>query len=133
MGPPWPYRRNLILELQLKKHNSKKVMKMYKNNFPHPSDNSLKIFVFADVPHLIKLLRNNLFNSGFIVDDKTLEKSLLEELLGLNSNNLKIAFNLTKAHLDAKGFQRQRVLLAAQVFSMMNAKALEYCRKKRIS
>ena len=29
--------------------------------FTHPSDSSLKVFVFADSPHLLKLLRNHYF------------------------------------------------------------------------
>lgn len=40
-----------------------------KNCFVHPSNETLKIFVFADVPHVIKLMRNNLFDSGFVVED----------------------------------------------------------------
>jgi len=37
--------------------------------FLHPSDENLKVFVFADISHIIKLARNHLFDSGFIVDD----------------------------------------------------------------
>lgn len=60
--------------------------------------------MFADVSHLIKLLRNSLFDSGFNINGQTFNTSLLEELLQLNSKDLKIAFNLSRAHLDAKGF-----------------------------
>lgn len=98
--------------------------------FPHPLNSDLKVFVFADAPHLIKLLRNNLIDSGFVVDGEIFDKSLLEELLQLNSKDLKISFNLSREHLDVKGFQRQRVKLAAQVFSLKNAKSLEYCGTK---
>jgi len=98
--------------------------------FTHSSDNTLKIFMFADVPHLLKSIRNNFFDYGFIVDGEKIDKCLLEELLQLNCNELKIAINLTRTHLDVKGFQRQRVKLAAQVFSFRNAKALEYCGKR---
>lgn len=98
-----------------------------KNFFVNPADKALKIFVFADVPHLIKLLRNNLLDAGFLFDDCILSKSLLEELLALNAGDLKAAFNLTRDHLDVKGFQRQKVKLAAQVFSRRNAKAMRSC------
>jgi len=47
--------------------------------FEHPADKSLKIFVFADVPHLIKLLRNNFIDYGFLVGEKILNKRILEE------------------------------------------------------
>jgi len=33
----------------------------------HLSDSNLKIFFFVDMPHLIKLARNNLFDYGFHV------------------------------------------------------------------
>jgi len=98
--------------------------------FEHPADKSLKIFVFADAPHLIKLLRNNFIDSGFLINGKMLMKKILEELVALNSNDLKIAFNLNEKHLDVKGHQRQNVKLAAQVFSRRNALAIEYCGKK---
>lgn len=98
--------------------------------FEHPADKSLTIFVFADVPHLIKLLRNNFIDYGFLVGGKMLNKRILEELVALNSKDLKIAFNLSEKHLDAKGHQRQTVKLAAQVFSRRNALAIEYCGKK---
>jgi len=55
----------------------------------------------------------------------------LEELVALNSCDLKIAFNLSRLHLDVKGSQRQSVKLAAQVFSRRNAKAIEYCEKQK--
>lgn len=97
------------------------------NFFLHPADETLKCFVFADVPHLIKLMRNNLFDSGFNIDGLTVNKSILEELVDLNKSDLKIAFNLSRDHLDAKGFQRQNVKLAAQVFSLRNARAIKYC------
>jgi len=98
-----------------------------RNFFSHPVDKTLKIFVFADVPHLIKLMRNNLFDSGFGVDNLIFNKSILEELLALNERDLKIAFNLSRDHLDARGFQRQNVKLAVQVFSLRNATAIKYC------
>jgi len=100
--------------------------------FEHPADKSLKIFVFADAPHLIKLLRNNFIDFGFLVNGKMLMKKILEELVALNSNDLKIAFNLNEKHFDVKGHQRQNVKLAAQVFSRRNALAIEYCGKKKI-
>jgi len=52
-----------------------------KNFFIHPGNETLKIFVFADVPYLIKLMRNNLIDSGFVVDNKLLGKAIFEELL----------------------------------------------------
>lgn len=47
----------------------------------HPADNCLKIFFYADVPHLIKLARNNFFDSGFRFKGVNIDKTCLEELL----------------------------------------------------
>lgn len=99
----------------------------YKECFiTHPVDNSLKIFFFADVPHLLKLARNNLLDSGFQIKGDIINKTCLEELLTLNAGELKIVHKLSKLHLDVKGTQRQKVKLAAQVFSNTNALAIEW-------
>jgi len=119
---------NIEIETQCaKKHVTTELVAKKQCFFLHSSDENLKIFVFADASHLIKLARNNLFDSGFIVDGQLLTKQILEELVALNSNELKIAFNLSKVHLAVKGNQRQSVKLAAQVFSNRNAKAIKFC------
>lgn len=38
-----------------------------KLSFQNPPDSSIQVFAFADIPHLIKLLRNSLLNSGIIL------------------------------------------------------------------
>lgn len=53
----------------------------------------------------MKLMRNNLFDSGFNIDNLIFNKSILEELVALNEKDLKIAFNLNRDHFDEKGFQ----------------------------
>lgn len=72
----------------------------------HPLDKSLKIYFYADVPHLLKLARNNLFDSGFCLKGNIVNKSCLEELVKLIANDLKIACNLSTTHLDTKGTRR---------------------------
>lgn len=93
----------------------------------HPFNNSLKIFFYADVPHLLKCARNNFFDSGFIINGVPIGKNSLVELLTLNKTELKIAHKLSSAHLDVKGTKRQNVKMAAQVFSNTNALALQWC------
>jgi len=121
---------NIGVEMSKSQQGKNEECREKKCFFEHPADKSLKIFVFADAPHLIKLLRNNFIDSGFLVNGKMLMKKILEELVALNSNDLKIAFNLNEKYLDVKGHQRQNVKLAAQVFSRRNALAIEYCGKK---
>ena len=94
--------------------------------FPHPKNDDLKIFVFNDPPHLLKLLRNNFIDSGFYYDNILLTKECLEQMISYNTRDLKIPFKLEQKHLDAKGAERQRVSLAAQVFSNTTAKAIEW-------
>lgn len=108
-----------------------------KNNIPasnekqccitHPMNNTLQIYFYADVPHLLKLARNNLLDSGFRFKETSIDKTYLEELLRLNEKDLKICYKLSRAHLDPKGTQRQNVNLAAQLFSNRNALAIKWC------
>lgn len=93
----------------------------------HPANNNLRIYFYADVPHLIKLARNNFLDSGFRIKGASINKMCLEELLTLNEKDLKICHKLSRAHLDAKGAQRQNVKLAVQIFSNRNALALRWC------
>lgn len=92
----------------------------------HPYDDSLKIFVFADAPHLLKLARNHFVDHGFHINGKSIDKSSLEMLLTASNTELTIAHKLTRYHLDLKGSERQRVLPAAQLFSNTVSKAIEY-------
>lgn len=93
----------------------------------HPSNTSLRIFFYADVPHLLKLSRNNLLDSAFHIKGISINKTCLEELLTLNERDLKICHKLSQAHLDVKGAQRQNVKLGAQLFSNRNAQAIKWC------
>lgn len=98
-----------------------------KTYFKHPCDNTKKIHVFADVPHLIKLLRNHFLDSGFQINGLYINKSSLERLLEINVSDTKIAYKLSRLHLDVTGLQRQNVKLATQIFSNTNAAAIEWC------
>lgn len=46
----------------------------------HPTDNTLKVFFYADDPHLLKLAQNNFFDHGFRVERLIVNKDCLEEL-----------------------------------------------------
>lgn len=132
MGPTnmklW-YKLNIGINVTTQKNNIQETIQ--KQHFiAHPADSLLKIYFFADVPHLLKLARNNLLDSGFTINDSNINKKCLEELLTLNAGELKIAHKLSQAHLDVKGSQRQNVKLAAQVFSNTNALAIRWCGKQ---
>ncbi len=83
------------------------------------------IQVMADVPHLLKLTRNHLLDQGYVLQSGSLlEKEDLQKILATDSGELKLNHKLKPAHISCRGNQRQRVILAAQVFSRRTAKAL---------
>lgn len=49
--------------------------------FKHPSDDTSKVFVFAYVPHLLKLTRNYFIDQGFCIFGQIENNSPLERLL----------------------------------------------------
>ncbi len=85
------------------------------------------IQVFADVPHLIKLLRNHYLDKGFFLGDGTMfAKSDLKRILKVDNSELRIAHKLKEIHFECKGPERQRVLYACQLFSHSTACAYRF-------
>ncbi|CAH0546285.1 unnamed protein product [Brassicogethes aeneus] len=82
--------------------------------FQNPSTKE-KIFVMADVPHLLKLIRNNFVDHGFLIDGKVIKKKIVEQ--AINSGNVKITQNMTLQELNCAGPQRQKVKFAEKLFS----------------
>lgn len=66
------------------------------------------MFVFADPPYLLKLLRNHFVDNGFNVDDVFVGKEYIEKLLILNKCELNIIHKLERIHLDCKSTDRQK-------------------------
>lgn len=88
--------------------------------------NSSKIYFFADVPHLLKLIRNWLFDTGFVLKDGTfILKNSLKDLVESSNTEVSSCHKLTQNHITCEKTQRQNVLLAAQVFSNTTATALK--------
>jgi hypothetical protein len=98
------------------------------NTFKHPSDENKVIFVFADIPHLLKLLRNHFLDEGFTLFDKILTKDCIENFLQIaDTSELRIGHKLTRNLLDVKGSQRQKVKTAAKLLSHTTAKVIKFC------
>lgn len=94
--------------------------------FENPSDESKKVFMFADAPHMLKLLRNWFLDTGFQFNDEIfVDKTPILALLELDSHELKVCHKLTEKHVLCEGAERQNVRLAAQLFSHAVSKALE--------
>lgn len=94
--------------------------------FDNPTDTSKKVFVFADVPHLIKLVRNHFLDSGFIWNEKKIDKEPIKEILRKTaSSDLRITFNISNEHLDVKMAGRQKVSTATQLLSHTTAEVIK--------
>ena len=92
---------------------------------PHFDYNGRQIQVFADVPHLLKLLRNHFLDQGFLLKDGTLIlKEDIQKLLTVNSGEKRLAYKLAPRHFECSGSLRQNVALAAQLFSRSTARAI---------
>lgn len=95
--------------------------------FENPSTKE-KIFVMADVPHLLKLIRNNFVDHGFSIDGKVIQKKIVEQTINAtNSSDLKITHKITLDKLNCCGPQRQKVKFAAKLFSHTLSCAISRC------
>ena len=98
----------------------------------HFQQRDRNIRVAADVPHLLKLLRNHFIDQGFILQDgSVLQKDDVQQLLLVNNNELKVNHKLKLLHFCCKGSQRQDVKLAAQLFSRSTASAMRLLLDKK--
>ncbi|KAF2896683.1 hypothetical protein ILUMI_09498 [Ignelater luminosus] len=98
--------------------------------FSHPQNSSLKVFVFADVPHLLKLARNHLLDGGIDLKGEFVNETCVEKIITASNDDLKILPKISRYHLDVRGSERQKVRPAAQLFSATTAKAIEWCGQK---
>ncbi|XP_050497997.1 transposable element P transposase isoform X1 [Diabrotica virgifera virgifera] len=92
---------------------------------PHNGEN---VYVFADVPHLLKLIRNHFVDEGFIFNGKELNKDCVESVIDATTgSDLKITHKIDKEKLNVRGAHRQRVKYAAKLFSHTVSKAISRC------
>ena len=109
------------------------------SSFPHHRNKDRKIYVFPDVPHLIKLFRNHVLKEGvkfqFEGESCSLSKSDFEELLEKDAplGELKQLHKLKRIHLDGHGHQLQNVRTAVQLFSRSVANAFFLKGKKALA
>lgn len=95
-----------------------------KPQFENPT-NIEKIFVLADIPHLIKLIRNNFVDDGFLFDNKEIKKEIIEQAIqATRVSSLKIVHKITLEQLHVTGPQKQRVKYAAKLFSLTMSSAI---------
>lgn len=73
--------------------------------------------MLADVPHLLKLIRNNFVDHGFSIGGKVIKKEIVEQAINsANVSDLKIINKMTIEKLNCSGPQRQNVKFEAKLF-----------------
>lgn len=83
------------------------------------------IYMFSDVPHLLKLLRNWFIDGGFQLQDGTIfNKFKIKDIIETNPEISPI-YKLTMHHITLTGADKQNVRFASQLFSHSVAQYLE--------
>ena len=98
-------------------------------SFPHPSDPSVKVNVFLDVCHMLKLVRNTFADGRILIDGEggTINWKHIVDLHALQENEgLRLANKLKSSHISWER-QKMKVNLAAQCISSSVADALDFC------
>lgn len=101
-----------------------------KNSFENPADSTRNIHVFADPPHLLKLIRNNVLDHGMMTPDGRVDKNPFKELISSQTGDMKMTHKLSFVNLEVKGTERQNVKTAAHLLSNSVGKALLYMGQK---
>lgn len=83
-----------------------------------------EIVFIPDAPHILKLIRNWLLDTGFQFNEQLINKKPLESLIKKTSTEISIYYKLSEEHLTCEGPQRQKVKLASQLLSHTTATAL---------
>ena len=100
--------------------------------FINPNDPTRKIHVFCDVPHLLKLIRNNLIDNGIESPYGFINIHPIKEALNYQSGDLKLCPKLSQNIIYVKGIFRQKVKLAAYLLSESTHNLLEYLGSKNL-
>ncbi|EDW29946.1 GL15819 [Drosophila persimilis] len=96
--------------------------------FEHPSNGQMKVFVFADVLHLVKLIRNQFLDSGLVIKGHQITATTIRQAMNhAASTDLEILWKLTEDHLNVKAAHRQKIKLATQLLSKATASAIRRC------
>ncbi|KAL4082734.1 hypothetical protein QTP88_029667 [Uroleucon formosanum] len=103
-------------------------------SFKHKITNQ-NIYVFADVPHLLKLARNHLIVKGFVLSKgKYIGKGVFEELVNLNSGqDYKLAHKFTKKHLLVEGILVTNISLKNVLIDIKNMNGLTYTITRKLN
>ena len=90
-------------------------------SFENPADTSRQVYIFPDVPHCMKNLRNHTLDYGMVImcSDESLvyvTKDLFARLIACDGVSFKLCHKVTPYHREVSGVERQRVRPAMQLF-----------------
>jgi hypothetical protein len=90
-------------------------------------EQTMKIYYFFDICHLLKALRNNFLKYLFILEcGQIIDANYLHQFFERDQGrNLRLAPKLTRVHLHPGAFDKMKVKLAAQLFSNQVATGME--------
>lgn len=98
-------------------------------NFYHPITGN-RIHVFADVPHLLKLCRNNFIDNGFILQHSTnkifIGLNTVNKLVGISKQELKLPYK-SNIHLNCNAPKSKA---CSTTFSKSVATAISFAGKR---
>nr|AAB84175.1 repressor-like protein [Drosophila tsacasi] len=99
-----------------------------KSWFSHPANEQLKIFVFSDTTHLIKLVHNHYIDVGLDINGHRLTKTTVQQAIRHSSMpDVSIKFRINENHLNVCSLSKQEDNLAAQLFSSTTADCIRIC------
>lgn len=85
-----------------------------------------KVYVLYYYCHLVKSVRNGLFNNNIIIADETISWKIITDIYNCEKMEiLKTVLKLTEAHVYPTYFRKLSVSLATQVFSHNVGSAIE--------
>jgi len=73
--------------------------------------------MYSNVPHLLKLIDNNILDYGIKIGNKLINSGLLFELINNQSGELSIVHKVNITNLTIKQSARQKVSTAAHLLS----------------
>ncbi|KAF0725763.1 THAP domain-containing protein 9 [Aphis craccivora] len=109
----------------------------FKNYIENPFDTSRKVFMFSDVPHVLKNIRNRLFQNKTLTVYPLKFSIKWEHYLNIfkieGCSLTKVCPKLTKNHFELNNLAKMKVKYAAQIFSRSTAIGIHFYINKKIN
>lgn len=106
-----------------------------KHYFTHPVDDTRKVFVFSDAPHLLKCVRNRLHAQKILlVNGQRVQWAHFDRLFVEDTKqpgSFRVCPKITFSHINPSNTEKMRVKLATQLFSRSVAKGLEFYSRRK--